>query len=64
MAAGADGLLIEVHPEPEKALSDGQQSLRPDNFVELMQHVRRIAEAVDRTVAVPARQEMVMQAVR
>ncbi|RME42724.1 MAG: 3-deoxy-7-phosphoheptulonate synthase [Chloroflexi bacterium] len=64
IAAGADGLLIEVHPEPDKALSDGQQSLRPDNFVELMQHVRRVAEAVDRTVAEPARQEMVMQAVR
>jgi 3-deoxy-7-phosphoheptulonate synthase len=51
VAAGADGLLIEVHPEPDKALSDGQQSLRPDNFVELMDDIRRIALAVDRHIA-------------
>ncbi|MBS1251156.1 MAG: Phospho-2-dehydro-3-deoxyheptonate aldolase [Anaerolineales bacterium] len=53
VAAGADGLLIEVHPEPDKALSDGQQSLRPENFVELMAQIRRVAEAVDRTVTEP-----------
>ena len=63
VAAGADGLIIEVHPQPDKALSDGEQSLRPDNFVELMRHVRRVAEAVDRTVAEPAvRQEMLVHA--
>ncbi|MFQ5595050.1 MAG: 3-deoxy-7-phosphoheptulonate synthase [Anaerolineae bacterium] len=62
VAAGADGLIIEVHPQPDKALSDGEQSLRPDNFVELMRHVRRIAEAVDRTVAEPAQEEMLVPA--
>lgn len=55
VAAGADGLLIEVHPEPDKALSDGEQSLRPDNFAELMTDIRRIALAVDRHIA-PAAQ--------
>ena len=50
MAAGADGLMIEVHPEPEKALSDGPQQLRPARFDELMRSLRRVAEAVDRTV--------------
>jgi 3-deoxy-7-phosphoheptulonate synthase len=50
IAAGADGLMIEVHPEPEKALSDGPQQLRPARFAELMRSLRRVAEAVDRTV--------------
>jgi len=50
VAAGADGLMIEVHPEPEKALSDGPQQLRPTRFAELMLLLRRVAEAVDRTV--------------
>jgi len=50
IAAGADGLLVEVHPRPEKALSDGAQSLRPEKFAQLVREVRRIAEAVDRTV--------------
>jgi len=50
VAAGADGLMIEVHPEPEKALSDGPQQLRPARFAELMRSLRRVAEAVDRTV--------------
>jgi 3-deoxy-7-phosphoheptulonate synthase len=50
VAAGADGLMIEVHPQPEKALSDGPQQLRPERFAELMHSVRRVAEAVDRTV--------------
>ena len=49
-AAGADGLLIEVHPHPDKALSDGMQSLRPERFTELMQRVRAVAEAVGRTI--------------
>lgn len=62
VAAGADGLIIEVHPNPEKALSDGEQSLRPENFRELMTHIRRVAEAVDRTVALPNREPMKMRA--
>ncbi|MBX3066310.1 MAG: 3-deoxy-7-phosphoheptulonate synthase [Anaerolineae bacterium] len=48
IAAGADGLILEVHMEPEKALSDGAQSLRPEKFAELMKQMRRVAEAVDR----------------
>ena len=50
IAAGADGLMIEVHPDPEKALSDGQQSLKPERFADLAQNVRRIAGAVGRTL--------------
>ena len=51
IAAGADGLLIEVHPSPAEALSDGAQSLDPQQFAALMQDVKRIAEAVGRTSA-------------
>ncbi len=50
IAAGADGLIIEVHPNPEKALSDGGQSLKPERFAELVRQIRVIAEAVGRTV--------------
>jgi len=50
IAAGADGLLIEVHPHPDKALSDGMQSLRPERFAELIQRARAVAEAVGRTL--------------
>ena len=50
IAAGADGLMIEVHPRPSEALSDGAQSLKPENFARLVRSVRRIAEAVDRTI--------------
>jgi len=50
IAAGADGLLIEVHPHPEVALSDGPQQLRPDKFAELMASLGAIAEAVGRTL--------------
>ncbi len=50
VAAGADGLIIEVHPNPELAMSDGAQSLRPSRFVELMDQLRPIAEAVGRTL--------------
>ncbi len=49
-AAGADGLLIEVHPKPEEALSDGPQSLKPDRFAALMRRLARVAEAVDREI--------------
>jgi 3-deoxy-7-phosphoheptulonate synthase len=48
VAAGADGLIVEVHPRPEEALSDGPQSLKPDRFARLMSRVRRVAQAVDR----------------
>ena len=50
VAAGADGLLIEVHPRPDQALSDGPQSLTPAAFAELMRQVRQVAEAVGRHV--------------
>jgi 3-deoxy-7-phosphoheptulonate synthase len=50
IAAGADGLIIEVHPNPERAMSDGAQSLRPARFAELMTHLQRVAEAVGRTL--------------
>jgi 3-deoxy-7-phosphoheptulonate synthase len=50
VAAGADGLLIEVHQDPDRALSDGAQSLRPRQFEELMDQLRIIAPAVGRTV--------------
>ncbi len=50
IAAGADGLMVEVHPKPEEALSDGVQSLTPTRFQELMQQVERVAKAVGRTL--------------
>ncbi|MGA8182650.1 MAG: 3-deoxy-7-phosphoheptulonate synthase [Terriglobia bacterium] len=50
VAAGADGLLIEVHSDPEKALSDGAQSLYLEQFEQLMQELRMIAPAVGRTI--------------
>src|SRR6202045_3469329 len=50
VAVGADGLLIEVHCDPDTALSDGMQSLYPDQFEELMAQVRQIAPVVKRTV--------------
>ena len=53
VAAGADGLMIEVHPHPERALSDGGQSLTPDQFAELMKQCRAIAEVIGRRVAEP-----------
>ncbi len=49
IAAGADGVLVEVHPDPDHALSDGAQTLRPDQFSEMMQQVRAIAVAIGRT---------------
>jgi len=50
IAAGADGLMIEVHPKPEEALSDGDQSLTPEMFIETMKNLKAIAEAVGRTI--------------
>ena len=54
VAAGADGLLVEVHPTPERALSDGVQSISPEEFVELMRQCRAIAEVLGRRIAEPA----------
>jgi len=54
IAAGADGIMVEVHPNPEEALSDGAQTLYPDQFTQLMREVRIIAEAIGRRVAEPA----------
>jgi 3-deoxy-7-phosphoheptulonate synthase len=50
VAVGADGLMIEVHNDPENALCDGAQSLKPDKFVELMAVLKKVAEAVGRTL--------------
>jgi 3-deoxy-7-phosphoheptulonate synthase len=48
VAAGADGLILEVHPEPERAMSDGYQSLNFPQFKEVVERCRRVAQAVDR----------------
>jgi 3-deoxy-7-phosphoheptulonate synthase len=53
VAAGADGLLVEVHPTPDRALSDGAQSLYPEQFDRMMKEIRLIAEAIGRRVAEP-----------
>ena len=50
LAAGADGLIIEVHPQPEKALSDGAQSLKPAKMAALMDELRPLAVALGRSI--------------
>ncbi len=50
VAAGADGIMVEVHPRPEEALSDGPQALRPGRFGQMMADLQKVAEAVGRTV--------------
>ncbi|MFW6184305.1 MAG: 3-deoxy-7-phosphoheptulonate synthase [Chloroflexota bacterium] len=50
VAAGADGLIIEVHPRPDEAMSDGAQSLKPERFAELVHEMRAIARAVGRDI--------------
>ena len=50
IAAGADGLMIEVHPNPQRARSDGKQSLYPEQFAQLVEETRRVAMAVGRTL--------------
>ncbi len=50
IAAGADGILIEVHQEPEKAMSDGRQSLRPEHFAGLVEKIRHLATVLNRRV--------------
>jgi len=54
VAAGADGVIIEVHPQPDRALSDGEQSLYPEQFQALMKEIAAIAEAIGRRIAEPA----------
>lgn len=51
IAAGADGVIIEVHPQPEKAMSDGAQSQTPTQFTETVAQLRRVAEAIGRRIA-------------
>jgi len=50
VAAGADGVIIEVHPEPDRALSDGAQSLYPDQFAQLVGELRAVAAAIGRSI--------------
>jgi 3-deoxy-7-phosphoheptulonate synthase len=51
IAAGADGLLMEMHPNPDKAMSDGAQSLHPEQLAKLMQQLRQLAPVIGRTIA-------------
>src|SRR5438552_2524469 len=60
IAAGADGLLVEVHPNPDQALSDGAQSLTPKNFGRLIEQVRILDEALNRPLAPPVADERVI----
>ncbi|MFI5070951.1 MAG: 3-deoxy-7-phosphoheptulonate synthase [Terriglobales bacterium] len=64
VAVGADGLIVEVHHDPDKALSDGIQSLYPDQFDELMNQVRQIAPVVGRTVSSAPAQRSVQDVAR
>jgi 3-deoxy-7-phosphoheptulonate synthase len=50
IAVGADGLLVEVHHEPEHALSDGPQSITPETFMQLMDDMRRLSTVLDRVI--------------
>lgn len=54
VAAGADGVMIEVHPEPDRALSDGAQSLYPDQFTQLVGELRAVATAIGRSIPAKA----------
>ena len=55
VAVGADGLIVEVHHAPDKALSDGAQSIYPEQFVELMQQASQIAAVLGRTFPTESR---------
>lgn len=61
VAAGADGLMVEVHTHPDQALSDGGQSLKPERFAEMVRQVRAIARAIGRDVAASRHAQPVMQ---
>lgn len=54
IAAGADGVIVEMHPDPQRARSDGKQSLKPARFAALVEDVTRVGQAVGRSVAVAA----------
>src|SRR5213075_1243659 len=58
VAVGADGLMVEVHTNPDRALSDGIQSLYPDQFDDLMRQIRQIAAVVDRYLPAPAHEQL------
>jgi len=58
IAAGADGLLIEVHPDPKSALSDGAQTLRFDTFTQLMKEIKPIVQAIGRELGTSAEGEL------
>jgi 3-deoxy-7-phosphoheptulonate synthase len=62
VAVGADGLIVEVHHDPDRALSDGMQSLLPDQFDELMAEIRQIAPVVHRSIQEPISQPVVAKA--
>ncbi len=62
IAVGADGLIVEVHHDPDRALSDGMQSVFPDQFDELMSEVRQIAPVVHRSVQAPLTQPVTAKA--
>jgi 3-deoxy-7-phosphoheptulonate synthase len=51
VAAGADGIIVEVHHDPDHALSDGAQSLYPNQFLQMMKEIRMIAQAIERSIA-------------
>ena len=51
IAAGADGLIVEVHPDPAHAASDGKQSLKPETFAKMVKQVGQIAQIMDRRLA-------------
>ncbi|HSM71942.1 MAG TPA: 3-deoxy-7-phosphoheptulonate synthase [Anaerolineales bacterium] len=51
IAAGADGIIVEVHPDPAKAVSDGKQSLKPEKFAEMVKQIKAIAEVIGRQIA-------------
>src|SRR5437867_280707 len=57
LAVGADGLMLEVHPDPDRALSDGPQALLPDMFRDLMVDLAKIAPLVGRTIDQPERHD-------
>lgn len=61
VAAGADGLMVEVHTHPDQALSDGGQSLKPERFAEMVRQVRAIARAIGRDVAASQHAQPVLQ---
>ena len=58
IAAGADGLIIEVHPDPKSSLSDGAQSLKLDTFAQLMKEIKPIVQAIGRELGASAEYDL------